>query len=124
MIKGILINPYDKSFEHTYLSSKLEDKEISILCNCERFAKRSFVYSNYGTHDDIDHKPVIYLDAVGFGKKNQRYFKIYHRLFAGTCLILRDTTEGGGSSTTLSLEKVEELVTWVDHSFIEGNELC
>ena len=125
MIKGIIINPHDESFVYTYLSDELNDKEISIICNCERFVKRSFV----NTKTFTIHDPILYENAIGFQEHNQRYFKInigdIPRICAGICLLIQGNNDKFlNAYEPMTIETVEDLVTWIHPSYIEGNDLC
>ena len=138
MIKGIIINPYEESFEYTYLSDELNDKEISIVCNCKRFVKRSFVNTKTFTFRDqlkgyegveLFNDPILYENAIGFQEHNQRYFKInigdIPRMCAGICLLIQGNNDKFlNAYEPMTIETVEDLVTWVHPSYIEGNELC
>ena len=124
MIKGIIINPYEESLEYTYLSDELNDKEISIICNCERFVKRSFV----NTKTFTVYNPILYENATGFHEHNQQYFKInigdIPRVCAGICLLLTETSLDLKTFKPFDLEAVEDLVTWIHPSYVERTELC
>ena len=108
-MKGILINPFDKTIKEVTITYNLED--IHILCNFSIF---NIVSPLWDTIHQLNNK--MYVDDEGLFKPNQRYFKLHGNNYAGKALIVGNDT-GETTTTSFELQDMKDLVTWLpdDH---------
>jgi len=66
----------------------------------------------------------LYVDKEGLNKKPQRYFNFRDTFIAGKGLLLRENDLGETISTTLTVEEIKDMVTWLpeDHTIEDWTE--
>lgn len=126
-MKGILIDPFNETIKDIILSSDLSSKEkcskeICTVCECKSFL---IVYINgYFQNAFSGIKTILYVDKEGLNKKPQRYFNFRDTFIAGKGLLLRENDLGETISTTLTVEEIKDMVTWLpeDHTIEDWTE--
>jgi len=105
-MKGILINPHEKTITEVEYSGNY--KEIYSLIDC-----RTFDVAMAKENNDL------YLDDEGLFKDNQKYFRMVElgANYAGKGLILAHDDAGESIATTLTLQEVEDMVQWLPDTY-------
>ena len=101
-MKGILINPLDKTIKEVVYTGDF--REIYDLVDCRTFDCVM-----------VDSENDMYIDDEGLYVDDQRYFRMVElgANYAGKALILSHDDEGDSVSTTLSIEEVKDIVEWL-----------
>ncbi len=102
-MRGILINPFDETIKEVSILGNAKD--VYLLTDCTRFDVVSIT-----PNEDM------YVDDEGLLKNNQRYFTLLGTglvNFAGKALLLSHNDEGETTSTTWTLQQVENMVKFL-----------
>jgi|TARA_R100000742_G_C4252814_1_gene70963 hypothetical protein len=112
-MKTIIINPYDKTITEDSYSG--DYKDIYNLIDCNVF-----------TIVSIDKQNDLILDDNGLLHNNQMFFfvkGIDTQAFAGKSMILSHDGDGDARGTTLTVDAVEDLITWAPEGYVEEPQM-
>lgn len=98
-MKGILINPFDETIKEVEVTN--DYKDIYVLIECS-----TFDVVRISDEDDM------FIDDEGLLKDN-RYFRIAGRNYAGRALLLSHNEDGDTMGTTFPMEDLEHLVDFL-----------
>ena len=106
-MKSILIDVFNKEIREVDYSGDFQDIYKLIECSCFTIAT-------------VDDKNVLYVDDEGLLNNPKHFFKYegYHQPLAGNCLILGDNGMGESADTTLTVQEVEDKVTFIEHDTV------
>lgn len=112
-MRGILINPFDRTVTEIETNGRLDD--MRRLIDCEYITVSMVTAANALILDD---------EGLLVERERQAYFKWdgVDQPFAGRGLILGTDDEGENADTDLPLTVVKASVTWLDRETVEPDD--
>lgn len=114
-LRGILIDPVDRSIKEVTLPGNASDewRHIAKLIDCA-----------YITRTPLTHEDMLWVDDEGLlvQPNPNGYFTIYGHLLAGKGLILGTGNHEDSVSTKLSLPHAVAVVRFVDYDEVKGSD--
>ena len=102
-IRTIVIDPFKRTVEETYIESDLLAYYKAINCSYIEGAYPEFLSNR---------KHFMYVDEEGMLKKDQKFFHIASGLqpYAGIALVLKYEGEGNDTGCTIPLKAIQDVV--------------